>query len=364
MLAIAGGNSAGWNKMQCKRSMCISKHVAGTVFAGTILALSCFVTSQRTATADEQTYFKILSQNTYNLGRYENKEKKYEGLKNRIAEADMTMLQEVRRTANLSKVLPKNYKFRYKAGLQVLEDEVNGIYDLNLKGFNTHKEAYVSVYNPERVQILCYIDTKAINAWRPITGNMARPPDLALVQFTKDQGQTYESPIWLMNFHAIFGKRVQGRREEAAAVDQLVAEIQRTQFTTGEQDFECVVFQPEGDQSVSALGDTTTFPIIVAGDWNLSKDKVVSSAPAWQARSVLVEGKTTVNKTGCRVSPYDHFATSGTSNEFVVNIFGSKGSLDADVDNSDSRYDCPENDKRFRADVSDHFGILYKIRHD
>jgi len=163
----------------------------------------------------------------------------------------------------------------------------------------------------------------------------SRPPQALLFRITVPQRPAYY--IWIASFHAIFGKTIQGRRDEARAVEAFFTRLAVTSRT--------LIGHPLNPP-------TWGFPVIVAGDWNLP---TTDGAFSWanggnSAPAVAVPNDaTSLTRAGAPSSAYDHFAhTKMASNNHGITL-------------TTNYYPASNQLVFWRATVSDHMGVQAQV---
>lgn len=251
-------------------------------------------------TASSGKSFKIVSQNMLHLGWGKNPKKtnKYNYFRNDVfGRYDVALMQEVMAKADMNQVNPGQYNWYMTA----------------VKGRGSYREAYgFLVKNPANggfnVAGNGWVDYPDLNNW------FIRPPAGILVL-------SGNNPIWLVSYHAIYGKRK----------SQRVTEVRRM----------ATVYNFFHGRS---HGGKSSNRVAIAGDWNLpANDKAFD--PLRQAiganAQIKPTGKTSLKKNGGLSQPYDHFVWDGNDLRTAKPI--------------DPPYRVSK--KTFRTNYSDHLGI-------
>jgi hypothetical protein len=141
-------------------------------------------------------------------------------------------------------------------------------------------------------------DYRNINAGQAML--FIRPPSGVFVSC--GNGTQPAQNVWLLNFHAIFGKRKGQRTAEAAALAQAVRDY-----------LGCQVNQAAPGTCVTAGWQASA--LIIGGDWNIPGQDVNAhlcgspNLPAGYACTVHINVKTSINRPGNFTSQYDHFVS-------------------------------------------------------
>ncbi len=262
--------------------------------AGLLLLLTLALAAPRVEAAT----LKVASQNTLHLSDSAKGANKRATIKAQNAKYDVNLLQEVMKSADLKDVRPGSYVFQ----------------DTDLKGLSSYKERYAIIYksaltakNP---------GSKMVNLGNPAAKKFSRPPSGTLIQ--DGSGNL----LWFMDFHAIFGKTVTLRRDEAKAM------------ATAYSDF---------------LGTTkwgTATGVVIGGDWNLAADDTGFTALKninKNKMSIVPNIKTSLTRAGAPSEKYDHFVMDSTK-------VAASGCVLTPLPTGKS-------DSWYRNNVSDHRGI-------
>lgn len=255
-------------------------------------------------TGTDAATLSIASQNTLHLSASARGQTKRDYFKAQNATFDVSLLQEVMKTANLADVTPSTPA----PGDFVFQDSI-------LKGASSYKERYAVIYksvlSAEQGNAMYGTLTNAKRFSRSPAGSLLKTPSGHL--------------IWFVDFHAIFGKSVGVRRAEAQEMKTAYTEF----------------------MDADMWGDPTG--VVIAGDWNLSADdrafdQLKSISTTFQ---VMPNMDTSLTRTGNPSEPYDHFATDGTK------IKLSACQLVALANGRNAAW--------FRTNVSDHRGVSCTI---
>jgi len=238
----------------------------------------------------------VSSQNCLHLSASVKGANKRAEIKKQNANYAVNLLQEVMKTADLTQVTP---------GLP-------GTYLVQaspLKGQSSYKEKYAVIYSNTQAISGALVDY-------PLTAKFARPPSGVLLN---DGTGSY---IWFIDFHAVFGKTVKMRRDEATAMAPVY-----TWF-----------------KAVNAGGRTSN-RIVMAGDWNLGATDAGFTSLKALSTTMKVEPnvKTSLTRAGAPSEPYDHFVYDSSkvnAGTFMLTPFPAN-----------------KTPKWYRDNVSDHRGI-------
>lgn len=212
----------------------------------------------------------IASQNTLHLSNSAKGKNKRTEIKRQNGNYEVNLLQEVMKSADLTEVQPGKYLFQ----------------DTGLKGVSSYKERYAIVYS----KTLTKMNSSNMVDYGG-TKKFARSPGGTML---KDTNGDY---TWFVDFHAVFGKYVQLRRDEATNMADVYKWFQgRT------------------------AGGKTTKRVVLAGDWNLG-----ATDAGFNAIKKLNTGKmeilpnvaSSLTRAGAPSEKYDHFV--GDSDRIMLN---------------------------------------------
>lgn len=248
------------------------------------------------ARLDAQT-FKLCSQNTLHLGYSSSDQVKIDALKRFFTTCDVTLLQEVMRRALDPPPLPAPppnppVPPLPNGALRAVTPDPGTGFTWNVPfsdilGKTSYKESYsfivkntFTIYRNNTFQI--YFPTTP-----GLANKFARPPAAILLQ-TGNAGN--DNWIWLVDYHAIFGKKQSDREAEVRAMAEYAAELKAKDI------------------------DTKTYSkIIIGGDWNLDADNG-AYAPLKTGFTIGPNEKSSLTTTGEPSEKYDHFAWSNVAN--------------------------------------------------
>jgi hypothetical protein len=255
-------------------------------------------------TGTDAATLSISTQNTLHLSASARGAFKRTTFKAQNAKFDVSLLQEVMKTANLADVTPSTPA----PGDFVFQDS-------ELKGASSYKERYAVIYK----SVLSAQQGNAMYGGLSNAKKFSRSPSASLLKTTSGD------LIWFVDFHAIFGKSVGVRRAEAQ------------EMKTAYEEF----------MDADIWGDAKG--VVIAGDWNLDADdsafnKLKSISTTFQ---VMPNMDTSLKKNGDPSEPYDHFATDGTK----IKLSGC-GLVDLPAGTTP---------RWFRTNVSDHRGVTCTI---
>lgn len=199
-------------------------------------------------------------------------------------------LQEVMPGANLSAIMPHPNFFICESPAPL--------------GYGTYKEKYAILVNPALTAAI----SSCLPYPDPTYSDFSRPP-LGAGITTSAGGKD----LWIIDYHAVFGKSITARKKEISQVKAAVLWFQ---------------------QQKSAA-------VIVAGDWNLRGNVPPMDAWTVEPRTLL----TSLNQSGNWSQAYDHFV-----------LFGN-----ASFPNNPCNYYLPGTQQSWRKDVSDHVPVHCKI---
>lgn len=215
------------------------------------------------APAPAHAQLTVASQNTLHLSDSARGKNKRTEVKRQNGQYDVNLLQEVMKSADLSDVKPGSYLFQ----------------DTGLKGVSSYKERYAIVYSKTL--------TKMNGASMVDYGGkkkFARSPGGTML---KDTNGDY---IWFVDFHAVFGKSVYLRRDEAAGMADVF-----TWF------------------KARAAGGKTTENVVLGGDWNLgATDAGFNAIKKLAVGKMLIvpDVKTSLTRAAAPSEKYDHFVAN------------------------------------------------------
>jgi hypothetical protein len=246
---------------------------------------------------------KVSSQNCLHLSDSAKGATKRATIKTQDGNYGVNLLQEVMKSADLSTVTPTPTVGSYKVQASPL------------KGKSSYKEKYAVIYDSSYTAVTA--DTMENY---PGASTFARPPAGSMLKV----GTNY---VWFVDFHAVWGKSVTERRNEATAM--------------------ATVYNYYAGLTV---GINKTDRIVMAGDWNLGTgDAGFNALKKINTGNMLVEPsvKTSLTKAGQPSESYDHFV----ANKGVLTI----GSCLL------TPLPTGKNDKWWRDNVSDHRGVACTI---
>jgi hypothetical protein len=245
--------------------------------------------------------FTLASLNCLRLASPQTQVGKYQGLKNFFETANpnapygVIVLQEVMRNADLGALAP----------------DPPGTYVYNFTepplGPGTYKERYAFLV----------LDNGSLNAnlnnlVTTTVQGFSRPPTGIAIRETNGNRCT-----WVVNYHAVFGRRVQQRLAEAALMP--------------------LVFQ----QFAQAVPNCQR--IVIAGDWNLPAASISQQA---HINNIQPNIRTSLKRNGDLSEPYDHFVAANGVNLNNVQVSG--------VQNAQER-------REWRDNISDHLPITCEV---
>lgn len=276
-----------------------SPHLVALAALLTALALPTVVAAQNT--------FSLISQNMLHLGwgqqAYQNN--KYNYFQNTVFNNfDVALLQEVMRQTNGPSITPGTHTW-YVSGL---------------KGRGNYKEAYGFL-----VKTVANggfnVGTNSVYDYPAPNKRFIRPPAGILVL-------SNPNPIWLVSYHAIYGKRKAQRVAEVSKINNVYNSFLNT-----------------------PVNGTTYNRIVIAGDWNLrANDAAFNNLRAAIGVNARIEpaGKTSLKRNGGLSQPYDHFAYNATLLQNVQVIDPPMGVVTR---------------AHFRRNYSDHLGIRADVNY-
>jgi len=211
---------------------------------------------------------KIGSQNTLRLSDSQRQAAKRLELQTQAGKFDLYTVQEAMKNITFSSITPGTHAFQFT----------------DPKGQTSYKERYAVVYNTALTPQNGTADKKMVDYGG--TKKFARPPSGTM--FKDGSGNFF----WYIDFHAVFGKSVTERRDEA----KYMADVY-TWFKTKQ-----------------ANGQTTD-KIIIAGDWNLgATDSGFATIKALNKNhmKIIPDVKTSLTQAAALSEPYDHFVVDDT----------------------------------------------------
>ena len=226
-----------------------------------------------------------------------------------------------------------------------------------LKGHSSYLEKYGFLLDPHIAagEYRAIVEYETINAGH--AANFSRPPS-ALLYFCGGPANPATN-VWIVNYHAVFGKRKWQRRNEAKAMKRVVIDFMNCGYKLS-------------SGKCAAIGSANTVSakrVIVAGDWNLTAAEVLAdvNANGWPPDykvNIYQTDKTSMRRgSGLWSSSYDHFllvrldtTTRPTANLNNVSriSFADYGTAFNGCNNANG---CPA----FRHSVSDHIGIIATV---
>jgi endonuclease/exonuclease/phosphatase family metal-dependent hydrolase len=250
--------------------------------------------------------FIIYSQNLLRFGHGSRTGTQCTELATQMAQADIILIQEwmlatTPCTGN-NTALPGTYTWR-----------VEGPY-----GKSTYKEYYTFLYTTTArsggptVRLLS-------PAAQESQVTYMRPPYAHLFEITPN-ATTTKKTVWVVNFHAVWGKAVKQRRDEATNITTFYTYLRKVQATTG-----------------------TLNNVIIGGDWNLATTDTGFDALKLANASVIQTDLTSLNRTGGLSQSYDHFVISPTVVTSGLTTIGGGAAA------------------TWRTTVSDHLGIRAEV---
>jgi endonuclease/exonuclease/phosphatase family metal-dependent hydrolase len=147
----------------------------------------------------------------------------------------------------------------------------------------------------------------------------ARPP-FALLLAVRDVASNHTCNVWIVDFHAVFGKTIGGRRAEAAAMRN-----------------EYVILRATGSS------------VVMAGDWNLPADDGGFGWVAANNAGINPNVPTSLTTAGVPSSAYDHLVYTSNANPPSVTI------------TQMATYTGGLAPAAWRATVSDHVGVMANV---
>jgi len=208
-------------------------------------------------------HINISSQNTLHLSDSARGATKRATILSQNDDYNVNLLQEVMKTAELDDVTPGEYYFQ----------------DSGLKGKSSYKERYAVIYSD-----FIEAETDDMEDYPDNNNDFARPPSGSLLEVETD---VY---VWFIDFHAIWGKSVGLRRDEATEMANVYTYFENLD-----------------------INGVTTDKIVIAGDWNLGADddgfddlKALNAGDT----EVIPNEDTSLTKAGDPSQPYDHFVAA------------------------------------------------------
>lgn len=154
--------------------------------------------------------------------------------------------------------------------------------------------------------------------------SFSRPP--YAIQFeVRDTAAGTKCDLWVVNFHAIFGKTIAGRRAEATAMGTI---------------YQTLVGMNSG-------------AVLMFGDWNLAANDSGFDWVAMQNTAIFPDVETSLTRAGAPSSKYDH----------IVRPTGSTIATQVLPPAAPTRwtYPAPTQLVTWRKDISDHMGVRTKV---
>lgn len=216
-----------------------------------------------------------------------------------LAAADVIALQEVMPQASVP-------------DLSALAPPSLGAYTLYVSppaGYGSYKETYAFLVKNT-------LTPRGLHTYPDAANEFSRPP--AGLEVTTG-GHT----IWVVTYHAVFGKSITVRRTEVSQMHKVV-----TWFTS----------------------QTATQDMVIGGDWNLPTGDNGFQGLSSVGFTLGPNAPSSLNPKGVRTSAYDHFAWRG------VTIGGGAGAPQVVPPPP------PLTDRDFRSIVSDHLGVKCQVR--
>lgn len=260
-----------------KIRVCRSRTVRATI----LLVLALFTMSEAARA------FDLASLNCLHLGWGK---QDYQTDKNKMlkgffekSNAPVIVLQEVMAQANIGDVAPGTHVFTFTP----------------LQGPGTYKEAYAFLYKSGMNVSSVTITT---------VPGFSRPPAGVAIS----EGGTC---TWVVNYHAIFGRSITQRREEAKLIPRVINEF--------------------------AQKNSRCQRVVIAGDWNLPVNEV-ATASRTNVNDIQPNTRTSLKKNGELSQSYDHFLAANGVTLNNVEVVGQQ--------NQQER-------QQWRKSVSDHLPI-------
>lgn len=243
--------------------------------------------------------FKLLSQNTLHLG-WRGHDEKLPRLRQAFTGYDVILLQEVMRDAPVGAVVPTLGSYVFAT--------------TPLKGSSTYKEAYVFIIRRE----ITYTPFDPPN----LESDFSRPPAGVLLHLDK-------TSIWVVNYHAVYGKRKAERQREVRKMADIYTSFQS-----------------------HLIGGRAHPRVILAGDWNLpGRDPAFADLRSkGMNMQVLPDAPTSLKTNGAPSQAYDHFVWD----QNLVSLNNCRVVQATAVDPN-----C--NGRCWRSRVSDHLGVTCDV---
>lgn len=233
--------------------------------------------------------FELCSQNTLHLGYSSSNTTKIKALKDLFTTCDVTLLQEVMRRALDPPPLPAPPPTPPvpplpNGALRAVTPDPGSGFTWNvpytdLLGATTYKESYSFIV---KSTFTVFRDNTFVYYFPTNPTKWARPPAAILLQTGSAGSNNW---IWLVDYHAIFGKRQSDRETE---VGLMAAYAQALQATN--------------------IDGNTYNKVIIGGDWNLDANNAAYNGLKTAGFTVEPNVKTSLTTTGAPSEPYDHFA--------------------------------------------------------
>jgi hypothetical protein len=214
----------------------------------------------------------IASQNALHLSDSERSKIKRETIKAQSATFDVYLIQETMTKITMSNVTPGTHAYQWTEP----------------KGATSYKERYVVIYNKLLTPINGTTNQTMVNYGG--AKKLSRPPSGTMLKDTNG------SLLWFVDFHAVFGKSVQLRRDEARDMAAVYTWFQQ-----------------------HTIGVESTDKVVLAGDWNLgATDQGFTAIKALNSGNMQIvpDVKTSLNRAGDLSEPYDHFVADKTKITF------------------------------------------------
>jgi endonuclease/exonuclease/phosphatase family metal-dependent hydrolase len=261
--------------------------------------------------------FVLLTQNMLRFGHGTRLRNQCNAITAASDTADIIVLQEVM-TKNYPCLAGNNSK-----GVNIPVPSGFKYFTSSAKGQSSYKEYYGILARTNNVQTNVQISWLRQDDNLGATNSFMRPPYGVQFELSKQSGK--RCSVWVVDFHAIFGKRRSGRQDEASAMQKVYNNLR-------------------GTKSSNDL-------VIVAGDWNLEASD--ARGFGWvKGKNARIEPDTLTSLTtaGVPSSAYDHviYSANFTSRSKVTlaNVRTYRGNY--------TKLD-------WRRYVSDHLGVMAKV---